>query len=246
MITASYILHYGVEWLYWSVRSVADCVDRINLFYTQFPSHGHGTALQCPETREQLREALVPLIAKGYDIQWFDCPNRFAHEGEHRHYAVETCFAEGAHKVIVVDSDEIWDSDLLAEVIEKSRGHASYRIGMRHFWRSLKYVCDDPAMPTRILNIGEPSNSEGYLSGKVLHMGYAQSPAIIRYKQDIHGHKAEWRQGWFENTFLPWKPGLGDVHPTCVDFWNPVPYVDSGLLEYLVGDHPYWGMEIIE
>jgi hypothetical protein len=246
MITACYILHYGVEWLYWSVRSVVDSVDRVNLFYTPFPSHGHGTNLVCPETRDQLREALIPLLVHDYDIRWFDCPDRFPHEGAHRTYAVNTCFDDGADKIVVVDADEIWDSEVLYKALKESYSdNRSYRIGMRHFWRSTKWVCDDAAAPTRIIVRDGNPTTEGYLPGKVLHMGYAQTPEIIRYKQDIHGHKAEWRQGWFENIFLPWKPGVGDVHPTNLKYWDPVEYKDDGLLEYLIGDHPQWGKDLI-
>jgi len=80
--------------------------------------------------------------------------------------------------------------------------------------------------------------------GKVFHMGYAQSSRIIGYKMQIHGHKAEIRPGWFENTFMLWKPGMGDVHPTNErGFWNPTKYEDDGKLLFLCGDHPYWNME---
>jgi len=118
---------------------------------------------------------------------------------------------------------------------------------MRHFWRSLKWVCDDQCAPVRILR---PNGTEGinYINGgKVFHMGYAQTPEIVYYKQQIHGHKAEWRDGWFENTFLPWKPGDGDVHPTNVDFWTPeeIGRGTREVLKKLCGDHPYWDLDLI-
>jgi hypothetical protein len=118
---------------------------------------------------------------------------------------------------------------------------------MQHFWRSTKWICHDGAAPTRIFRPKAPNNAENYISipYKVFHLGYAQSPRIIYYKQDIHGHKVDWRQDWFENKFMSWKPGDDDVHPTNVNFWTPVLYEDSGELERLIGDHPYYGMNLI-
>ena len=78
-------------------------------------------------------------------------------------------------------------------------------------------------------------------------MGYAQTPEIICYKMQIHGHLAEWRPNWYEDKFLAWQPGVKDVHPTCRDnFWEPKPYVDDGTLEKLTFDHPYFGRDIIK
>ena len=70
---------------------------------------------------------------------------------------------------------------------------------------------------------------------------------IVYYKQQIHGHKAEWRDGWFENTFLPWEPGKEDVHPTNVDFWTPeeIGRGTRKVLKKLCGDHPYWDLDLI-
>lgn len=252
MIAACYIVHYGREWISWSMRSVRNIVDEIFVFYTANPSHGHGTDLKNPETREELYE-----ITKPFSPVWHDAKG-YIHEGEHRTFAVISCQNAGADTVLVVDSDEIWPQETLYRAIEASKIHParSFRIGMRHFWRSLKWVCDDSAMPTRIIKPRIPESfGEQYLGtridigenvGLVFHMGYAQSPAIIRYKQSIHGHKAEWRDGWFKDKFMGWKPGDKDVHPTNVNYWNPQPYIDDGTLDYLVGDHPYFDKDIIE
>jgi hypothetical protein len=242
-IVAYYALHYGKEWFEWSLRSVRDYVDDIFVFYSPTPSHGHGTALKNPESRDELFSIAYP-----YRVHWVDCPG-FQHEGYHREFAVKTCEQAGADIVLVVDADEIWSPKVLRDSIAAVASDStarSYRIGMRHFWRSTKWVCDDAAMPTRLIKPKVSRNyPEMYLdTGKVFHFGYAQSPAIIRYKQDIHGHKNEWRRGWFEDKFLPWMPGMTDVHPTSFN-WDPAPYRDDGELERLVGDHPYWGKDLI-
>jgi hypothetical protein len=248
---AYYMLHYGKEWLHHSMRSIADHVDEICVFYTSTPSHGHGTQLQNPDTREELYD-----ITKAFDVYWHDTPG-FHWEGEHKDFAVNTCIdTHKADIVLAVDADEIWHPDHLEECLEVAmEGDCRhYRVEFMHFWRSLKWVCHDAAMPIRLHCFHHDRKLEEYyitcvadgIRLKVYHMGYAQSPSITQYKQDIHGHKDQWRIGWFENTFLPWEPGMNDVHPTNVDFWNPVPFDDDGMLQYLVGDHLYWDLDIIE
>ena len=87
-IYASYVLHYGKEWLLWSMRSIAPFVDGMFVFYTPEPSHGHTSGLKCPETRGELHE-----IASVFDVKWYD--GVYKHEGEHRDFAVETCLSAG-------------------------------------------------------------------------------------------------------------------------------------------------------
>lgn len=253
-IIAYYILHYGIEWLSWSVGSVVKHVDEIHLFYTPTPSHGHGTNTLCPETRMQLLNTVETLNKVYGKLFWHDTKG-FPHEGLQRHNAVDTCVANGADIVLVVDADELWDSDVLERALSYAVSdtmHREYRIGMRHFWRSLQWVCDDQAMPTRIIKptSGTTPQITGYMGdaiGKVFHMGYAQSPRIIEYKQSIHGHKAEWRKNWFCEKFMPWSPEnpFGDVHPTNEDYWYPkpinieTPQTTTYMLSKLCGDHPY-------
>lgn len=251
MIAAYMILHYGREWLKYSLRSIVDEVDEIHISYTSVPSHSYHTDLKNPETEEELY-----LIARPFDVFWHNVSEiKFAHEGEHRDHAVGLCADRGAEIILVVDADEIWIPSVLENALDvvKNSNYRTYMINMIHFWRSVTWVCEDPGWPTRFIKPDVPINNayisgEQYVGGRVFHMGYAQTPEIIKYKQSIHGHKGEWRPGWFEEKFLTWKPGMTDVHPTCIEnFWEPKPFVDNdGILEYLIGDHPYWNLEIIE
>jgi hypothetical protein len=258
-VSACYIVHYGLEWLYWSIRSVIGYVDDVHIFYTPTPSHGHGTTLECPETRKDIGNSIAGLFADYGNIFWHDTDG-FAHEGLQRHHAVDVCVMNGADIILVVDHDEIWPPDVLIRALDyvenDTSGAQGYCIGMRHFWRSTYWVCDDACMPTRLIRPGNPNQHNEYLGdsiGKVFHMGYAQSPRIVEYKQTIHGHLAEWRQGWFEKRFLAWSPEnpLSDCHPTNVDFWMPKhidiedPAVDFKAMHELCFDHPYWKVPII-
>jgi len=245
-IGALFIVHYGLEWLRWAIRSVMDSVDGVHVFYTETPSHGHQTSLVCPESRYDIMRSIGSL-----SVNWHDC-GPFEHEGYHRDYAEAQMFAMGYDSLLIVDADELWEPFLLKKFIEYGTHSEArmIRVGMRHFWRSLKWVCDDECAPHRMTN--KVGTGEAYYpmdGGRVFHMGYAQSVGIINYKIQIHGHRNEWRENWWNDKFMSWKPGCGitDVHPTNKDgFWDPKPYADDGKLAFTCGDHTYWNMELIE
>jgi hypothetical protein len=255
-VSACYIVHYGLEWLYWSIRSVIGYVDDVHIFYTPTPSHGHGTTLECPETRKDIGNSIAGLFADYGNIFWHDTDG-FAHEGLQRHHAVDVCVMNGADVVLVVDADELWSPDVLNRAIKhvsEVEDVQGFCIGMRHFWRSVYWVMDDACMPTRLIRPKNPIQGVQYLGddiGKVFHMGYAQSPRIIEYKQAIHGHKMEWRKNWFEEKFMAWSPEnlLADCHPTNENFWNPdmidITSPDFHELHELIFDHPYWKVKVI-
>lgn len=245
---AYYALLYGKEYFAWSIRSIQDAVDEVHILYTSQPSFGHGTNLICPDTKAELQEELRRF---GHEpIYWHE--GSWGTEGAHRDAILDIAREREADQILVVDADEIWDPAALKNALDLSRQMGSKIVRARfvHFWRSIKWVCKDPALPARIINM--KGQGEWYLSPQdhpVFHFGYAQSATLVRYKEAIHGHKSEWRPGWFENKFLTWMPGCGmrDVHPTCVDFWTPERTDEKmeKVLEPLLGDHPYWGRDVI-
>lgn len=258
---AYWALHYGKEYLAWSVRSVQAAVDELHFLYTPRPSFGHETTLICPDTEEELKAEAGRWATK--PIFWHR--NTYRNEGEHREAIHHIAAVQGATQALWVDADEIWADKAAAQALEAAAGREEgvTRVRFIHFWRSLGWFCEDPAMPTRVVNIGRDPKREWYLEGQVapvFHMGYAQSPAITRYKQDIHGHKGEWKPRWFEDTFMRWRPdnSFEDVHPTCgrnqegVAYWTPK-QAKSGDLQYswwkaffsVMYDHPYMGKELI-
>lgn len=240
-VVAYYALHYGKEWLYWSMRSIKDYVDDIVVVYSPTPSFGHGTNIPCPDTADQLE-----ILANRFDAHWVDI-HRSHWEGDHRDEAVHICEEKGADVILVVDHDEIWEADMLQKSLEfvMSSSQRNYLVHMQHYWRSVGWVCYDEAMPCRFIKPTGKGNA--YIPreyGNVHHYGYAQSSPLINYKWLIHGHLAELRPTWYQQKFLDWKPGVVDVHPTNHDFWTPEKY-DRTQLEDLISDHPYYALDII-
>lgn len=199
-----------------------------------------------PDTEEQLKVEANRFINK--PLFWHR--GTWNSEGAHREAIHQIARNSGADQILVVDADEIWDVGVAEEALQASadRPEGTVRVRFLHFWRSFGWACEDPCMPTRILNIRNDQTKEWYLSPQrvpVYHLGYAQNEAITRYKMDIHGHRGEWRPEWWETKFLNWKPGTIDVHPTCKEnFWIPKPF-DRERLKFLLGDHPYFGKELI-
>ncbi len=246
---AFFAAHYGREFLAWSIRSIQDHVDEIHVIYTPTPSFGYQTSLQCPETEEELKKEAHRFLNK--PIFWHR--GTWRTEGEHRGAIRPIARDRGADLILVVDADEIWDPDTLGEAIEgaRQRGAENTLVGFCHLWRSFHWICNDGAMPVRIIQPGA-TGTGGLPSQKfpVFHFGYAQTPGIVSYKQDIHGHKGEWRADWFQKKFMAWSPDnpFGDVHPTNVDFWTPTkttPDVHAKLKE-LAGDHPWFEEDMIK
>lgn len=249
---AYYALHYGAEYLAHSVRSVVDHVDEIHVLYTNKPSFGHGTNLVCPDTEERLH-AEAQRFCGTQKLHWHRIESQGG-EGQHRDQL--RGYVDGNSVILHIDADELWDSATLARSIRAARdtSYWSLRAYFMHFWRSFGWVCTEAAMPERLFNwTNSRQLGAGYLNKMqqpvpVLHFGYAQSEAIMRYKWQIHGHQAELRANWFEEKFLGWKPGELDVHPTCKDgFWNPRQTTpeENALVKTLLNDHPYFGKEII-
>lgn len=248
VVGAYYAIHYGKEYLEHSIRSIYPLVDMIGIFYAPLPSHGYrGTALANPDSWKDLAEA----IWRAGDPQGKVTIEHgdWRTEGQHRNYAVDAIFGRGAEIVLIVDGDEVWDEAALEEAICKFQilDANLARVNFLHFWRSFDWVCHCVMMPIRLQNA--PVGTEGYIrmAQPVYHFGYASRPALVRYKASIHGHRDEWRNGWFDEKFMAWSPEspVEDVYPAGVGIWNPQRF-NKEELPAIMRSHPYWHRGIIE
>ncbi len=245
-VVAYYALHYGAEYLAWSVRAIEPFVDEIRVLFTPTPSFGHGSAgMRGPETGDQLRAEVDRFLKDPSKLRWR--VGTWRGEGEHRD-AAEEGLRDTDTLLLHVDADEVWPAAALEALLTYVSGRRgsprSWRVPFVHFFRSFRWLCRDPLMPERIVDLrpGRVRGEWGFCSSiaPVLHFGYAQSEAIVRYKWRVHGHKAELRPGWLDR-FAGWQPGDVDMHPTNVNFWDPEPTSDEIAvhLDALLHDHPY-------
>lgn len=240
------IVHYGSDYLGWAIKSVYDQVDECHVVYTDKPSHGHGQVMKNPDSKQAIRESLFRFGDPQNKIKWTE--GRWGNEGAHRMTANDLAQKAEADIVVVVDADEIWQAEGLRRSIEFARANEqrAYKAHMIHFWRSFGYVCRDQMMPDRIINRKGKPGTHNYLPNQkspILHFGYARELKHIQYKISIHGHKNEWRPKWWER-YQNWHPGMDDMHPCCLNIWNPRPF-DREELPKLLKDHPYYDLPII-
>lgn len=241
------VLHYGKDYLSYALRSVYHSVDKLHIFYTPTPSHGHMINIPPIETKEELQAA-----AYAYDpdnkVVWYDMIG-VTHEGPQRDLALKTVEVAGAEIVLVLDCDEVWPANLASEFVNlvyQSNSARNWLVNMIHFWRSFNWACYDNGWPVRIIDLRH-SKGTAYLpqeSGRVFHFGYAVTSQVMRYKWKIHGHKDELRPSWLVDKWSKWPPP-GDCHPTNENgFWQPQMF-DKLKLPVFMAEHPFWGLDKI-
>lgn len=241
-------LHYGTDYLGWALRSVIDHVNEAHVIYSPVGSHGHHTDRKCPDTRDELYA--IAWGAARDKLRWTE--GTFRHEGEHRSH-IHTV-APDADVILVVDADEIWADGLAAEIIDSLERKAGWgevlrtiRVPIIHYWRSFyRAILHDPAYPVRVIQPRNKESNEGYwhTEKRINHMGYAQSPAIVEYKQHTHGHKGEWDWSWFDNVFMTNRQT--DTHPVGSEWWQPETVNPWDYLPEWMKLHPYANMQVIE
>jgi hypothetical protein len=205
--------------------------------------------MSCSDTRERLQQQAWSNDDKN-KVVWHN--GVWFRENQHRNAAFDYARKHEFDIVVALDSDEVWNTQYLKELIQEVYEKRSEKclVWMRHLWRSFNYICDDPMRQERIYYIGP--NKTGLIysdkpTNQVWHFGYARRFEDIEYKISIHGHSKEWilpKQRWFEEKYKPFPPVM-DVHPTCRDTWNPKPFNRNELPELMM-DHPWFDKEVIK
>lgn len=244
MIIAYYPIHYGSDYLGYSIKSIYEHVDQIHILYASKPSHGHNSNLVNPDTLEKLKSASMLFGDPGNKIIWHY--GDWGNESAQRNTVYQIAGDVGADLCLAVDADEIWDKHVLEDAIAsaiKNNKKINY-IRMLTFWRCFHKVTSDEFWPIRILI---PNGDEGihYLDGRVNHFGYARSTKDIEYKISTHGHKGEWRKDWFD-MFKNW-PNIRrtGLHPVDSSIWRNIDDFDKSTLPEYMRKHPYYNLEKI-
>lgn len=246
------IAHYGRDFIGYSLKSVHELVDRLYVFYTPHPSHGHRVDVLPIESRDDIMRAIVDANLPT-SVSWAETD--IWHEGQQRDYALSVS-SQDSSLVLVVDYDEIWPYTTLKNVLDyvwQANAARNWLLNFAgHFWRSFNWVCHDNNWPVRVIDTRH-SEGVGYIPtelGPVWHFGYAISDATLRYKLSIHGHKNELRPNWYEDKWQAWPP-VDDCHPTNgrndegIGWWNPKPF-DKRELPYVLHSHPWFNVDKIE
>lgn len=243
MTTIAYIpLHYGSEYLHWVLRSIRPFVDEIVIMY--YPKPCASTKRDNPDTRDQLFS-----IAKPFNVVWEDrrnCNLTWGQRCDEALALIKNRFK--ADIAMVTDADEVWDPKHLMACLKFVQDNKASEnlVTMRHFWRSFSRICDDEARPRRFNILNGVKQRLAYIPrelGDVYHFGYAQTSELMYYKWDMSDHRGELRPNWFKDK---WDVNSQeDVHPVAGDnYWTPK-HFDKNKIAHLVGDHPYFNLEVI-
>lgn len=247
-IVAFTALHYGIEYLDAAIRSVAPFVHEWHFAYSPVGSHGLRVPIQCPETGQQLRAAAEQAFSRSalqhnFTYNWYT--ENWYSEGQQRDSIQR--HAPDADLIIVVDSDEVWAPEAIADALRVGAAQQT-RDGLVpfwHFWRSFGWMCSDAQRPVRLIRPHAPAGLTYHNLPPVYHFGYAQRPEIVRYKIRIHGHRNEWRRDWLQR-FEAWTPDgpHEDLHPVVYDLWTARPFAREQMPDIL-REHPYYERGLI-
>lgn len=253
---AAIALHYGKEYLAWAVEAADAAELDVHIFYSPTPSYGFADpAMRCPDSEDELVAAANSRIGPR-SVIWHRVENAHS-EQVHRDQMLELARGHGAATMTVIDADEIWDPACLALAIQCA--YDANRAGrwlarFHNFWRSWKWTVRDSFRPVRIVDLRHPLTADAYLTEDmqplpVYHFGYAQSVATMSYKLSCHGHRSEFKPGWFGGKFLGWTPAgpHDDLHPCVNNLWTaePTDALTLAKAEFLLEGHPYRGLDVI-
>mgnify|MGYP003650016175 FL=1 len=241
-VSAYYPIHYGKEYLEASIKSIRDHVDEILILYTDNPSYGKATHLPNPDSKEEIR-AIVE--AHSNSFRWVDI-GRTHQENIHREQWRQ--YLGDSDLVLAVDADEIWDE--LEPAIKDAYDSRIKNVNVagsqwKHFWRSFNECHVDGFAPTRFHNKRYTQDAGVIHSGKVYHMGYAQSEKITRYKISCHGHKDILRT-WLDSKWINYRKGITThLHPDSQTVWIETNDFDKNEMPQVLKDHKYFNLERI-
>lgn len=230
-------LFYGREYLFASLMSVREHVDKMHIAYTANPSHGFNTDQKCPDSEEEMKHIAMEVM--GDKLIW-DRAENYPSEAHHRNMRYK--HSTGFDVIMTIDADEVFKEDEIPAAIEYASNMTERYAGIKgyiNFYRSFSHVCKDSFRPIRFekLNAGNQlQNLECPLT--IYHFSTAQREEIMRFKYKIFGHASEIKKDWLEKTYFAWTPEKNEeiewLHPTSVTIWHHAEPFDKTILpEYL-------------
>lgn len=241
-------LHYGKEYFNESLASIRDHVDEIAVFYSPVPTHGTGTKLKCPDTREELRA-----IADKYRCTWREI-SHVGQENAHRQLYINYANQKGYNQILVADSDEVHVSEEIPKMLEAAKNTNARNVGVSGSqwltpYRSFNEYVTDGFAPIRVINTRVVGGTANINRGFIYHMGYCISDKLMEYKISCHGHRADFENNssWFNQKWLNYTKGETKyLHPATEAYWIETQELDKETLPQLLKDHPNYGLERIK
>lgn len=252
MRSIAYImLHYGKDYLQYTIQSVHDVVDKVIIIYSSIPTH-HQSDMPCPDSREEL----VTICRSFPKVQFVDITGEVIMKKKHGGSISENWHLNHAFRysdkydvMLRLDSDEVWEPSQVEDAIRQASGIKAKYIGIDgfiHFWRSFNWMNVDGFRPVRLHNLRAEGATNECVKSTIYHFGYAIKEEMMNYKWSCHGHHTEEKQGW-RNKWKKWEPGCSCeyLHPVTDAYWHRAEWFDKNKLPEMLKSHPYFNLEII-
>lgn len=236
-------LHYGSEYLHYTIKSMEPFVEKIWIVYSPEGSQGHRTNVICPEEEGALMDIALKASQK---VHWHK--GTWTSESAHRRWILSE--SEGYDLIFTLDSDEIVEPNDIESALQKAFESDKRFFGIHgfvNFWKSFNWCCRDGFMPIRITNLRNKEGQEN-VDCRIYHFGYCQSLKIQQYKWGVSGHAPELRPGWMNEIYLRWstEKQLTNLHPVSRDIWVHADPFDKNTLPEILHSHPNFNKEVVE
>ena len=238
---AYYPIHYGSEYLAYSMQSIRQSVDHIIVLYSSNPTYGHSGNIPNPDTKQDILS-----ICQQFNAELFDLTNHnISRENKHRQMAFQYAKGYNADILVAVDYDEVWEN--LDGAIQQAAQQPAFELQIRHnswnhFWKTFNEINKDGFQPVRIFNLNGDRSIKGLVDhGTIHHFGYAISPELMQYKISCHGHKSEIPKNWYKEKWLNYKKGeTTHLHPASQTVWIETEKFNKTKLPHFMRKHPLY------
>lgn len=237
-------LHYGKCYLDAAIRAVDPFVEKIVILYTSKPSYGYGTSMECPDSEIELKEIAFNASTK---IQWENITA--FQENQHRGLIYKYAQDGNYDGILTFDADEILEPNDIQGFIDTAMASDKRYTGVDgylNYWKSFNHVCIDSFRPIRFINLHR-IDGQGEARCRIYHFSTAQRMDIMRYKLEIHGHRAELRPNWLKEVYEAWTPtnGVNDLHLVAFGVWPQAIEFDKTTLPDLLKAHKNFNLDVI-
>ena len=156
----------------------------------------------------------------------------WSEESTHRRHALKAAKESGYSHALTIDSDEILEPELLANLLKISEHEIAERVYVEWdtYWKDAEHVVRprEPFTPCIMVDLRKVKHVKvrEYDGGRLLflnqshgivhHLSYAGSDARIWKKTTTWSHRDEIVPGWWERSWKGWDadPLLRNLHPT--------------------------------
>lgn len=245
-IAANYTVFYGEEFIEYSIKSIYNYVDRINIAIGKMSwKNDKGKRFK---PIDNLLGKVKTLPDPDKKIKIF----RGIWDGdtEQRNFLLDKCIGKYDYAMII-DADEVWEKREIENLVKTAEEYLADKVikviavDIIHYYKSLYWGFKG----TNARGVNYLFKADGTVhhewirhpgvlpthkcSAYYHHYGYAYPPEIIENKIKMWGHSAEVIRGWFKNTYLPWKPQAMQAWSPTGDLWDPV--VERELIPEMKG-----------